>query len=222
MANFSQTHTHRQIKSVYSHVCVLVCVWSCNWSESLAESRQLSQRTQRECLDCKRSASCMYTARHDAPHFLSPHRCEGEHRYVHLQVYCTVYLCVCVSVWMCGCERVGRGDVPCSSALGSHDSPGWHIHLCLFAKFDFKYLSRHTSWLKQIAGKVLLSVKHVVRRMEALEGTSMFHLAKYMTEEVYVQPQHFSTQEGDNGGKNFLKCIRGRRASVWRSQSRSL
>lgn len=154
--------------------------------------------------------------------FFPPHRCEGEHMYVHLQVYCTVYLCVCVSVWMCGCERVGRGDVPCSSALGSHDSPGWHIHLCLFAKFDFKYLSRHTSWLKQIAGKVLLSVKHVVRRMEALEGTSMFHLAKYMTEEVYVQPQHFSTQEGDNGGKNFLKCIRGRRARVWRSQSRSL
>lgn len=136
--------------------------------------------------------------------------------------YTVLCICVCVSVWMCGCERVGRGDVPCSSALGSHDSPGWHIHLCLFAKFDFKYLSRHTSWLKQIAGKVLLSVKHVVRRMEALEGTSMFHLAKYMTEEVYVQPQHFSTQEGDNGGKNFLKCIRGRRASVWRSQSRSL
>lgn len=37
----------------------------------------------------------------------------------------------------------------------------------------------------------------------------MFHLAKYMTEEVYVQPRHFSTQEGDNGGKNFLKCISG-------------
>lgn len=84
-----------------------------------------------------------------------------------------VHLCVCVDiVWQ------GR---PCISVCGSHDSPGWHIHLCLFAKFDFKYLSHHTSWLKQIAGKVLLSVKHVVRRMEALEGTSMFHLVKYMS-----------------------------------------
>ena len=120
-------------------------------------------------------------------------------------------VCVCVCVCVCGCVdvRESGGDVPCSSVRGSRDSLGWHIHLCLFAKFDFKYLSRHTSWLKQIAGKVLLSVKHVVRRMEALEGTSMFHLAKYMTEEVYVQPQHFSTQEGDNGVKTFSSAFGG-------------
>lgn len=93
-----------------------------------------------------------------------------------------LYMCVCLcaSVRMCGYKRVRQGR-PCTSVCGSHDSLGWHIHLCLFAKFDFKYLSHHTSWLKQIAGKVLLSVKHVVRRMEALEGTSMFHLVKYMT-----------------------------------------
>lgn len=205
-------------------MCVFVCVWSCNWSESLAESRQLSQRTQRECLDCKHTNALPHACTQpDTMHqaFFPPIGAK-ENTGTCIYRYTVLCICVCVSVWMCGCERVGRGDVPCSSALGSHDSPGWHIHLCLFAKFDFKYLSRHTSWLKQIAGKVLLSVKHVVRRMEALEGTSMFHLAKYMTEEVYVQPQHFSTQEGDNGGKNFLKCIRGRRASVWRSQSRSL
>lgn len=87
----------------------------------------------------------------------------------------SVWRSLCTSVYV-----VWQGH-PCFSVCSSHDSPGWHIHLCLFAKFDFKYLSHHTSWLKQIAGKVLLSVKHVVRRMEALEGTSMFHLVKYMT-----------------------------------------
>lgn len=89
-------------------------------------------------------------------------------------------MCLCAHVRMCGYKRAKQWR-PCSSVCGSHDSLGCHIHLCLFAKFDFKYLSHHTSWLKQIAGKVLLSVKHVVRRMEALEGTSMFHLVKYMT-----------------------------------------
>lgn len=82
-------------------------------------------------------------------------------------------MCVCVSLlWQ---ER------PCIPVWGSCDSLGGHIHLCLFAKFDFKYLSHHTSWLKQIAGKVLLSVEHAVRGMAALERTSMFHLLKYMT-----------------------------------------
>lgn len=94
--------------------------------------------------------------------------------------YCAV-MYVTVFVHQCGCVDVVWQGHPCFSVCSSHDSPGWHIHLCLFAKFDFKYLSHHTSWLKQIAGKVLLSVKHVVRRMEALEGTSMFHLVKYMT-----------------------------------------
>lgn len=111
-----------------------------------------------------------------------------------------LYTCLCV----CGYKRVqGR---PCTSVCGSHDSLGWHIHLCLFAKFDFKYLSHHTSWLKQIAGKVLLSVKHVVRRMEALEGTSMFHLVKYMTGEVYVQLQHLLKQK-DDAGVELLKVF---------------
>lgn len=94
--------------------------------------------------------------------------------------YCTV-MYMSVFVHQCVCVDVLWQGHPCFSECSSHDSPGWHIHLCLFAKFDFKYLSHHTSWLKQIAGKVLLSVKHVVRRMEALEGTSMFHLVKYMT-----------------------------------------
>lgn len=92
--------------------------------------------------------------------------------------YCAVMY---ISVFVHQCVDVVWQGHPCFSVCSSHDSPGWHIHLCLFAKFDFKYLSHHTSWLKQIAGKVLLSVKHVVRRMEALEGTSMFHLVKYMT-----------------------------------------
>lgn len=87
---------------------------------------------------------------------------------------------VCVCVLLYSYKRVVQGR-PRGSECGSPDSLGCHIHLCLFAKFDFKYLSHHTSWLKQIAGKVLLSVKHVVRRMEVLEATSMFHLVKYMT-----------------------------------------
>lgn len=42
--------------------------------------------------------------------FFPPHRCEGEHMYVHLQVYCTVYLCVrlCVDVWMRESRAGGR------------------------------------------------------------------------------------------------------------------
>lgn len=122
--------------------------------------------------------------------------------YVHSYRICK---CEFPSVRVCVCKRVGQG-CPCSSVCGSHDSLGWHIHLCLFAKFDFKYLSHHTSWLKQIAGKVLLSVKHVVRRMEALEGTSMFHLVKYMTGSVCATTALFKTG-GWYRGKNLLKCI---------------
>lgn len=92
---------------------------------------------------------------------------------------------------VCRYKRVRQGR-PCT-LVAPYDSPGCHIHLCLFAKFDFKYLSRHTSWLKQIAGKVLLSVEHVVRRMEALEGTSMFHLVKYMTGKCMCNYSTFKT-----------------------------
>lgn len=58
---------------------------------------------------------------------------------------------------------------------------GYDIHLCLFAKFDFKYLQCHKSWLKQITGKVLLSENWLVRRMAPLEAASMFYLVKYKT-----------------------------------------
>lgn len=58
---------------------------------------------------------------------------------------------------------------------------GYDIHLCLFAKFDFKYLQCHKSWLKQITRKVLLSENWLVRRMAPLEAASMFYLVKYKT-----------------------------------------
>lgn len=107
-----------------------------------------------------------------------------------LQALYTV--CVCISVPACGYKGIWKGR-PCTLESGSHDSLGCHIHLRLFAKFDFKYLSHHTSWLKQIAGKVLLSGKHVVRRMEVLEETSMFHLVKYMTGKCMCNYSSFQT-----------------------------
>lgn len=108
---------------------------------------------------------------------------------------CTVCCAPFVPVRISGYESILQGR-PCSLVCGSHDSLGVHIHLCLFAKFDFKYLLHHTSWLKQIGGKVLLSVEQVVRRMETLEGTSMFHLVKYMTEKYMCKHNTFETGEG--------------------------
>jgi len=65
---------------------------------------------------------------------------------------------------------------------GAYTAPlGYDIHLCLFAKFDFKYLQCHKSWLKQITCKVLLSENWLVRRMAPLEAASMFYLVKYKT-----------------------------------------
>lgn len=112
----------------------------------------------------------------------------------------TTYTCMLVCVWI----KSFLWGHPCTSKRRSHDSLGCHIHLCLFAKFDFKYLSHHTSWLKQIAGKVLLSVKHVVRRMEALEGTSMFHLVKYTSVECICNYSSFKQVELSQVYSSFI------------------
>lgn len=103
------------------------------------------------------------------------------------------------------CVRSAATPLVFECVSSSAGSPRCHIHLCLFAKFDFKYLWHHTSWLEQIAGKVLLSVKQAARRMEALEGTSMFHLVKCMT--WYLQPQHFFPTHSKGWYLNFCKAL---------------